>query len=317
MPHRRERACQIRRQPPARMRDAAKFARSGVRRYPQELMGSLARLQPGVVTPALNLDAASTDSPLAAAWLGHATVLLRVGDRWVLTDPVFTDRIGVRIGPITVGLRRLMPPVSLESLPPIDVILLSHAHFDHLDRPTLRALVSDSTRIVTAKNTRRLIPAGFGAVEELGWEREIDVGGLRVRALRPHHWGARTAWDKHRGYNSYVISAPRGPSALFAGDTAFTDVYREASGVDLSIFGIGAYDPWIHAHANPEQAWEMHAMTGARHFLPMHHSTFKLSDEPLDEPLRRLRAVAGGDAPTIIGHELARLWVPGAPAVRG
>lgn len=298
--------------PPQGLRKAATLTRSGVRRYPGELMDSINRRDPS--HSPLVLEHAAARGPLAAAWLGHATVLLRIGDQWVLTDPVFSHRIGIRLGPLTMGVGRLLPPFDLSSLPPIDLILISHAHFDHLDKPTLKKLVSPRTRVVTAENTGRLIPRGFGDVQELGWDDTVEVGPLALRAFRPAHWGARTAWDKHRGFNSYIIESGNGDGpkrVLFAGDTAFSPAFREVGGekgVDLSVFGIGAYDPWVHAHATPEEVWEMHEMVKGRFLLPMHHSTFRLSDEPLGEPLKRLVAAAGHHAPRIVGRELGAVW---------
>ena len=112
--------------------------------------------------------------------------------------------------PITTDDRPRMPP-------PIDVILISHAHFDHLDRPTLRRLVSKRTTVITARHTGRLIPSGFGDVIEIDWDQELSHRGVTFAALRPEHWGARAAWDRHRGFNAYVMRTPR-RSVLFAGE---------------------------------------------------------------------------------------------------
>jgi L-ascorbate metabolism protein UlaG (beta-lactamase superfamily) len=260
---------------------------------------------PVAVRPELNT------APLAAAWLGHASVLLRLGNQWVLTDPVFSARIGIPIGPLTIGLGRLQPPPDTASLPRPDVILLSHAHFDHLDKPSLRKLANQETRVITAAGTGRLVPRGFAQVDELGWDRELVVGGLTLRAMQPRHWGARISVDRHRGYNSYVIDSDL-RRVLFAGDTALTDRFKvlasEPRKTDLAVFGIGAYDPWIHNHASPEQVWTMFNESGAKRLMPMHHSTFKLSDEPAHEPLTRLFAAAGTTREVIVGHELGSVW---------
>ena len=255
--------------------------------------------------------------PLAGTWIGHATVLLRIGGMWAITDPVFSHRIGVKLGPLTLGVERLSPPnLRPEMLPPIDLVLISHAHFDHLDKPSLRQLISDTTTVITSSKTSRLIPRGFGDVREAHWGQSVRVGPLTIHALKPQHWGARTAWDRHRGYNSYVLEATRGVGlaptrVLYAGDTAYTRAYERVGGVDLSVFGIGAYDPWIHAHATPEQVWEMHEQAGARYLLPIHHSTFKLSDEPVGEPMKRLLAAAGNDHGRIVTARGKNLWKPG------
>lgn len=286
---------------------ASAVTRSGARRYRRHLLSTFnEKFAHAPFSVALG---AAEKEPLVASWLGHASVLLRIGGLWVLTDPVFSRRIGVKIGPVTFGVERQLPPVDPATLPPIDLVLISHAHFDHLDRPTLRRLITPRTRVLTAAKTSDLIPRGFDQVAELGWGEHIDINGLTIRALRPEHWGARTVWDRHRGYNSYVLETPH-KRVLFAGDTAYCDAFDRLHGVDLSIFGIGAYDPWIAKHANPEQVWQMASAAGSQRLLPMHHSTFELSDEPPDEPLKRLVAAAGQGRAQIVGSELGTLWAP-------
>jgi L-ascorbate metabolism protein UlaG (beta-lactamase superfamily) len=306
-------------------------AKSTLRRYPKHLAGHLAECMSdhlgervrslagaprgaGAETRPVEGEPieALAQAGLGAMWLGHATVLLRLDGRWILTDPVFSSRIGVRVGPVTLGVPRLLPAFDPGTLPPIDLVMISHAHFDHLDRPTLKALAHSSwahrTRVVTARGTKRLIPRGFGDTLEVDWHEAHTLDGIDVRALRPRHWGARTIWDRRRGFNSYVLSAV-GTRVLYAGDTAASDVFRGLGPMDLSIFGIGAYDPWIHAHASPEEVWRMHKDSGARTLLPMHHSTFELSDEPLDEPLRRLLAAAGSEEGDVVCRELGGWWL--------
>jgi L-ascorbate metabolism protein UlaG (beta-lactamase superfamily) len=281
-----------------------------LRRYSAEIPAAfIARSETGLA-PLLG-NAPSDLRYVSAAWLGHASILLRLGSRWILTDPVFSQRIGIPIGPVTIGLSRMLPSVAITDLPPVDLVLISHAHFDHLDKPTLRRLAAPGTRVITARGTGRLIPRGFGQVDELGWDKTIEAAGLTLRALRPRHWGARLTVDAHREYNSYVIDADQ-RRILFAGDTALTDRFaslaNEPRRVDLSIFGIGAYDPWIQNHASPEQVWSMFEQSGAKYLMPMHHSTFKLSDEPTEEPMLRLLAAAGNEAERIVARDLGRLW---------
>jgi L-ascorbate metabolism protein UlaG (beta-lactamase superfamily) len=301
---------------PGLVRRATAAARSGLRRYPRHLLHSLRdsvvardRLHPHV--PGLQLDNFAS-SDLSAVWVGHATVLLHVAGLNILTDPVFSHRIGMSIGSRTFGLGRVLPlPLDVHHLPRVDLILISHAHFDHLDKPSLRRLASRTTTVVTAANTRRLIPHGFKDVVELDWDGEVRFGEgrrrLRLTAVRPQHWGARTALDKHRGFNSYVIEAP-GQRLLFAGDTAHTDVFDRVGPVRLAAFGIGAYEPWIHAHASPEQVWSMFSRMGGDYLLPMHHSTFDLGDEAHDEPLRRLMRAARGHHDRIVCRQPGHVW---------
>ncbi|MBC7835977.1 MAG: MBL fold metallo-hydrolase [Phycisphaerales bacterium] len=298
---------------------AAKMTRSGLRRYPRQLIdsirerGSMSHLP--AETCAFDPDRFAT-SELAAVWLGHATVLIRLAGKTIITDPVFSQRVGLTVGGFCFGVSRLAPvAMCLDRLPPIDVVLLSHAHFDHLDRPSLRRLATRGTTVVTARSTRRLVPSGFGDVIELDWSRFVDVGGLRLTSVEPAHWGARAGLDRHRRYNSYLIDTvekgreDQGRRVLFGGDTAMTDAFNGLGPVDLAIFGIGAYEPWSHHHANPEQVWAMFHSLGGERLLPMHHSTFPLGEEHRDEPLRRLLAVAGAQQERVVGKAMGEMWV--------
>jgi len=297
------------RQPADRL---SRMIRSGLRRYPAHLAGSVVTPAPrsaGAVSTQPS-DRFSRPDPASAVWLGHATVLLRLGSRWVLTDPVFSDRVGPRIAGRTMGVsRREPPPIEPANLPPIDIVLLSHAHFDHLDLPSLRALASERTLVVTAAKTADLIPGGYRGVVELEPGEAHREHGIRITAFEPNHWGSRYALDRWRGCNAYLVESDDGRQ-FFAGDTALTRNFEKIGRVDLSIFGIGAYDPWEHAHATPEQAWRMAADLGSDRLLPMHHSTFELSDEPHGEPLARLLEAAGDDRATIVRLDPGQLWTP-------
>lgn len=298
----------------AAIRRAVQATKCGMPRYTRELIASLREASarssglPTIdaaprSTTTLSSFGGSPDA-IDAIWIGHATVLLNLGGLTILTDPVFSHRIGMRLMGHTFGIRRVLPPaLEVDHLPTIDVILLSHAHFDHLDRPSLERLTTGPGRgavVITAKGTRGLIPSGFSQVVELGWDRRASIhpagrGNVQVSAIRPMHWGARTVADRHRGYNAYIIES-NNKRVFFAGDSALTDRFARLGQTDLSIFGIGAYDPWEHAHATPEQVWAMHVGMSAGErpgtLLPMHHSTFVLGKEPMDEPLRRLLIAA-------------------------
>jgi L-ascorbate metabolism protein UlaG (beta-lactamase superfamily) len=232
-----------------------------------------------------------------AVWIGHSTVLLSIDGFTILTDPVFSTRIGIGIGPFVLGMKRLIrPAIDLADLPVPDLILLSHAHMDHLDKPTLRELENRRTTVVTALNTSDLVRVQrYRSVHELRWNGSCQVGPASIRAFEVKHWGARTRTDVHRGYNGYLIEAGR-YRIVFGGDTAYTDSFRtirSAKPVDLAIMPIGAYDPWIHAHCNPEQALAMANQAGAEFVLPVHHQTFQLSSEPGREPIERLLLASG------------------------
>jgi L-ascorbate metabolism protein UlaG (beta-lactamase superfamily) len=238
-----------------------------------------------------------SDRGLHAAWIGHTTVLLKMDGVTVLTDPVLGSRCGIRLGPVTLGLKRLVAPaLELSELPAIDLILLSHAHMDHFDIRSLRKLENKGTEVVTARSTSDLLRVGrYRQVREVGWGETVRTGGLSITGLRVNHWGARMRRDTYRGYNGYLIESGD-TRVLFAGDTADTREFRAVRTgrpIDLAIVPIGAYDPWIRAHCTPEQALRMADEAGADRLLPVHHQTFRLSREPYFEPIERLVTAAG------------------------
>jgi L-ascorbate metabolism protein UlaG (beta-lactamase superfamily) len=210
----------------------------------------------------------------------------------ILTDPVFSDRAGLKFGPVTLGIKRLVDPaLEIPALPRIDIILLSHAHMDHFDLPSLRRLESRGTTVVTASRTADLLRTRrYAGVHELGWNQRARVGAVEIRAFQVRHWGARMRSDNYRGYNGYTIEAGR-HRILFGGDTAYTQGFRAlrtSRAFDLAIMPVGAYNPWIHSHCTPEQAWRMADDAGAEFFFPVHHQTFALSREPYLEPIERV-----------------------------
>ena len=236
---------------------------------------------------------------MTAAWLGHATVLINFFGLTVLTDPVLFPRCGIRLPGLTIGPKRLTSPaLRVRELPPIDLVLLSHAHFDHFDMRTLHRLPKRSD-IITAPRTSDLLRfTFFRDKRELRWGESIDirraVGPIRVTAFPVKHWGARlrTKRDNQRGYNGYVLER-NGRRLIFGGDTALTDSFaalRDRKPFDLAIMPIGAYDPWIRSHATPEQAVAMANAAGAEHIMGVHHQTFRLSFEPFREPIERFQA---------------------------
>lgn len=259
-------------------------------------------------SPVFPNTAAWPEEGVHAAWIGHSTVLIRVDGFTILTDPVFSERVGIKLGPVTLGIKRLVQPaLRLQELPVPDLILLSHAHMDHLDRPSLRKLESPRTAVVTAANTSDLLRVKrYRAVHELRWNESIQVGPAQIRAFEVKHWGARTRTDVHRGYNGYLIEAGR-YRIIFGGDTAYTHSFRQVRSskpVDLAIMPIGAYDPWIRAHCNPEQALTMANQAGAEFVLPVHHRTFKLSNEPYGEPIERIMLASGSAEDRIAVREI-------------
>jgi len=234
---------------------------------------------------------------LHAAWIGHSTVLIAIDGFHILTDPVFSARIGISLGPLTLGMKRLVEPaVRIAEFPAPDLILLSHAHMDHFDLPSLRRLERRATTVVTAVGTSDLLRIKrYGSVRELRWNESARVGPATVRAFEVNHWGARMRNDTHRSFNGYEIEAGR-YRVVFGGDTAYTDSFRQlrrSTPIHLAIMPIGAYNPWIRMHCTPEQALSMANQAGVEFILPVHHRTFDLSREPRGEPMDRLLAASG------------------------
>lgn len=283
--------------------------RSGLRRYPPELIASLVATRNHDDGPARDLLSELSPHGLASAWLGHASVIARVGNLSVLVDPVLSTRIGPQIIGRTIGPARLDAiPLSAGSLRGVDLLLLTHAHFDHLDRPTLMRLRDERTTVIVPHRCKRLIPQGFAKVLELGPGEQLTLADVKLEVHTPRHWGARGWIDRRRGYNAYVIRSQAG-NVLFAGDTAYTKAFDHLSDLDLAVFGIGAYEPWEHMHATPEQVWQMATACDCRYLMPVHHSTFQLSDEHADEPLQRLYAAAGPLADRVLASKPGELLV--------
>jgi len=269
------------------------------------------RNRPIARPPHLPDPASWPDTGLHAAWLGHSTTLIKIDGFTILTDPVFSDRAGLSFGPVTLGVKRLVAPaLELRRIPKPDLILLSHAHMDHFNVRSLRALEDLRTTVITAWSTADLLRVKrYAGVRELRWGQQARVGPATVRAFEVNHWGARLRTDTYRGYNGYLIETGSN-RVLFAGDTANTDLFkrlRSSRPVDLAIMPIGAYNPWIYYHCTPEQAWRMGNDAGAEFLMPVHHQTFVLSNEPIAEPIERFYRASGAHpdrvATAAIGEE--------------
>ncbi len=232
-------------------------------------------------------------------WIGHATLLIQLDGVNVLTDPHFSERAS----PFGfAGPRRLNPPgLAFESLPPIDVVVISHDHYDHLDRATVERLAATHKPLF-------LVPLGFKAwfaglgidrVTELDWWQAHRVGAVTLTLTPVQHWCARTPFDTdHRLWGGWAI-AGRERRLFFAGDTGYYEGFGELGArlgpFDLALVAISAYEPpeiMRMTHTTPEEALRIFTDVRARTFVAMHWGTFDLSDEPLDEPPRRLRAAA-------------------------
>ncbi|RSS49820.1 MBL fold metallo-hydrolase, partial [Streptomyces sp. WAC06614] len=245
----------------------------------------------GVPAPLPPVDAGT----VSVTWAGHASWVLRIGGLTVLTDPVWSRRIFATPARMTpVGVR-------WQDLPPVDAVVISHNHFDHLDAPTLRRLPRRTPLFVPAGLGRWCRRRGFSEVTELDWWEAAELGGVRFDFVPAHHWSKRTLLDTCRTlWGGWVLTDTRAPDrkcVYFAGDTGyghwFGEIGRRHPGIDLALFPIGAYAPrwWLRdVHADPEEAVQACLDLGARRMAPMHWATFALSAEPVLEPLLRVRA---------------------------
>ncbi|HEX3618911.1 MAG TPA: MBL fold metallo-hydrolase [Candidatus Udaeobacter sp.] len=257
-----------------------------------------------------------SNTQVTLAWIGHATVLINFFGIKILTDPVFFPRIGIRLPGFTIGPKRLIAPaLQFHEVPNIDLILLSHAHFDHLDLRTLRCF-GESTTVITARATSDLLRGTqFRDVIELDWGEaktfKTAAGEVNIRALPVNHWGARKRRDTYRGYNGYLLER-KGRRIIFTGDTAMTNRFaeiRRQGSIDVAIMSIGAYNPWIQSHCSPEQAVEMANAAGAHFIVPVHHQTFRLSFEPFREPIERFEAALRKTPERIALREIGETFV--------
>jgi N-acyl-phosphatidylethanolamine-hydrolysing phospholipase D len=240
-----------------------------------------------------------------ATWIGHAAFLLQIGGANLLTDPMFSRRAS----PVSFGgPRRFRPPgVALSELPPLDAVLLSHDHFDHLDRPSVEALLERFGRdlpFVTPLGYRRWFERrGARNVLELDWWDEVAIGPperrVRVVAAPARHWTRRRLAVNRRLWASYAMLVDEAPSVYFGADSGYFPGYGEIAerlgAFDVVLMPIGAYEPrWFMrgAHMNPEEAVRAYRDLGGRGaFVGMHWGTFRLTDEdPLEPPVRARRA---------------------------
>lgn len=259
-------------------------------------------------------------------WIGHATVLLQVKGYNILTDPHFSDRAS----PVSwAGPRRAAPPgLSVDELPPIDVVLISHDHYDSLDTESVRALAARPA----GKDTLFLVPLGLKSwfleqgierVAELDWWEEHVLDDLRIVAAPAQHWSKRNLFGRNRTLWAGWAVLSDELRFLFAGDSGysphFADIGERLGPFDLAAIPIGAYEPrWFMRphHVNPEEAVQAHLDVRSRRSVAIHWGTFVLTDEPLDEPPQRLREARRDhglpeDAFVVLRHG-ETITVPGA-----
>ncbi len=234
---------------------------------------------------------------MGVTFIGHSSFFVQLGGQNLLVDPNFARWIFV--------LKRLRRPgVKIRELPPIDVVMVSHAHFDHLHRPSLRAIAQHTRRIsgrapilVVPENVADLVSdLGFRQIVELKWWEEFRHGGITITHTPSRHWGARILRDMHRGFGGFVVKSAQ-HSFYHSGDTAYFDGFHEIGQrlqPELALLPIGAYDPpsFRNVHTNPEDAVQAFLDLNARWMVPMHYGTFRLSHEPMDEPVQFLEREA-------------------------
>jgi L-ascorbate metabolism protein UlaG (beta-lactamase superfamily) len=267
---------------------------------------------------------------ITAGWVGHSTVLINFFGKWILTDPVFSKKTGYDISIMVVGPTRIVSAaLDVDDLPRIDLLMLSHAHMDHTDKPTLRKL-RNARHLVCPVNTADIYNGlKLNDVQEVEWGDRVAFPDLDVvvEAIEVKHFGWRYPWEPCRGrgeeggrsFNAFMLegSDPNGKlrTIVFAGDTAYTENFKklgerlekEGRKVDLAIMPIGAYEPWIAAHCNPEQAWQMTEEMNADFILPVHWNTFIQSAEPRFEPIEWLQSEVDDESRIVIS-EIGQTW---------
>ena len=226
---------------------------------------------------------------VAITWIGHASFLIQFTDLNVLVDPNFANWLFL--------LKRLKRSgLKLRDLPPIDLVLLTHAHFDHFHKPTLRKLPAPKIGVMpwgVGELSRNL---GFSRIVEMDWWETFSQGGWKVTFTPSQHWGARTLHDHHRGYGGFVLEY-QGRKIYHAGDSAYFAGFAEIGkklAPEIALLPIGAYHPetFRKVHMGPDEAIKAFKDLGARRLVPMHYGTFKLSFEEMDEPPRWLKQLA-------------------------
>jgi L-ascorbate metabolism protein UlaG (beta-lactamase superfamily) len=248
------------------------------------------------------------DGQLALTWIGHASFLAQWNNLNVLFDPNFANWLFLLKRVKRAGLK-------IEHLPPIDLVILTHAHFDHFHKPTLRRLPSPRMGIMPWGMGELARGLGFERIIELKWWESFSAGDWKVTMTPTKHWGARVIRDAHRGYGGFVIEH-QGRKLFHAGDSAYFDGFTEIGercSPEIALLPIGAYypDTFRKVHMGPDEALKVFHDLKAKWLVPMHYGSFKLSFEELDEPPRWLCQLCERDGLT----NCLRVMEEGVPAV--
>ena len=232
------------------------------------------------------VEAAPEGGAVRVTWIGHASFYLQFAGHSLVVDPNWAKWHGI-------VRRQREPGLAIDAIPEVDLVLVTHAHFDHLHKPSLKILRSREGIVVPQGSVGLVRKLGFPAVHEMKvWER-LEFGELHITHTPSHHWGARYLHDTHRHYGGYLIESG-GKSVFHCGDSAwfdgFAEIGRRMPGIDVALMPIGAYEApsGRDVHLNPEEAVRAFAELGAKVMIPMHYGTFPLGNEPMEEPVDRL-----------------------------
>lgn len=258
-------------------------------------------LRKNFIPPQTELDRQAVMAPpyankIQVTWLGHATFLIQYKGKNILTDPVFSERVS----PVSfIGPKRYAPsPMKIDELPPIDAVVISHAHYDHMDKKSLQQLGSDTHYFVPLGIKPWLIKNGINAdaVTELDWWEHMDFEKMKFTLTPARHFANRSLLDLNETLWGGWMIEHGGKKIYFAGDTGYSPLFREIGRrygpIDLSFIPIGAYEPYMPTrtvHIVPRQSVQIHRDVESKQSIAMHWGTFKLTGEPMDEPPQLLK----------------------------